>query len=76
LIQAIAEANRDKFSTKSATMKPTELILKLLSNATDLQVCEELIAEDATYVSLNYKNPDLTAVSSPEYTNTTNSSRN
>lgn len=43
-------------------MKPIEVVLKLLSNATDLGVCKELIAEDATYVSLNYHHPDLTAV--------------
>ena len=43
-------------------MKPTELVHKLLLNATDLEICKELITEDATYVSLNYENPDLKAV--------------
>jgi hypothetical protein len=43
-------------------MKPTELVLKLLSNATDLEVCKELIAKDASYISLRYDNPDLKAV--------------
>ena len=45
------------------TMKPTELVSKLLANASDLNVVKELVAEDATYVSLNYHDPDLTAVS-------------
>ena len=44
-------------------MKPTELVSKLLANATNLDVVNELVAEDATYVSLNYHDPDLTAVS-------------
>jgi hypothetical protein len=43
-------------------MKATELVSRLLTNATDLSVVQELVAEDATYVSLNYYNPDLTAV--------------
>lgn len=57
------------YLTRNGTMKPTELIHKLLTNATDLEVCKELIAEDATYVSLNYHNPDLTAVSLPTLPN-------
>lgn len=44
-------------------MKATEIVSKLLTNATDIEVCKELVAEDATYVSLNYENPDLKAVS-------------
>ena len=44
-------------------MQPTEIVAKLLSNATNLDVCRELVTEDATYVSLNYDNPDLQAVS-------------
>ena len=47
----------------SVMMKPTELISHLLSNATNLDVVKQLVAEDATYVSLNYNNPDLAAVS-------------
>jgi hypothetical protein len=43
-------------------MKATELVSRLLTNATDLSLVQELVAEDATYVSLNYYNPDLTAV--------------
>ena len=43
-------------------MTPTEVVFKLLANTTDLSVVRELVAEDATYVSLNYHNPDLTAV--------------
>ena len=45
------------------TMKPTEIVSKLLSNTTNLDIVKELVAEDATYVSLNYDDPDLTAVS-------------
>ena len=44
-------------------MKPTELVAKLLSNATNLDICKELVADDATYVSLNYDDPDLASVS-------------
>ncbi|KAK3680318.1 hypothetical protein LTR37_021343 [Vermiconidia calcicola] len=46
----------------SGTTKPTELISHLLSNATNLDVDKQLVAEDATYVSLNYNNPDLAAI--------------
>ena len=42
------EANRDR--------------AKLLLNATDLDIVQELVAVDATYVSLNYHNADLQAV--------------
>lgn len=44
-------------------MKPTEIVAKLLANASNLDVVKELVTDDATYVSLNYDNPDLTAVS-------------
>lgn len=43
-------------------MKATEIVHKLLLNATNLDVVKELTTEDATYVSLNYHNPDLQAV--------------
>ncbi len=43
-------------------MKPTEIVQKLLSNTTNLDIVKELVTEDATYVSLNYNNPDLQAV--------------
>jgi hypothetical protein len=43
-------------------MKPTEIVPKLLLNATNHDVVQDLVAEDATYVSLNYDNPDLQAV--------------
>lgn len=43
-------------------MTPTEIVQKLLLNATNLDIVRELVAEDATYVSLNYDNPDLQAV--------------
>jgi hypothetical protein len=44
-------------------MTPTAVLTKILTNATNLDIVTELVAEDATYVSLNYHNPDLTAVS-------------
>lgn len=37
-------------------------VLKLLSHATDLSIVKELVASDATYVSLNYDNLDLTKI--------------
>ena len=46
-------------------MKSTELVAKLLANTTNLEIVQELVAEDATYVSLNYNNPDLQAVYPP-----------
>lgn len=46
-------------SAPSSTMKPTELVGKLLANTTNLDVVKELVAEHATYVSLNYNDPDL-----------------
>ena len=38
---------------------PKEVIEKLLANTTNEQVLKELVAPDATYVSLNYDNPTL-----------------
>lgn len=43
-------------------MKPTEIVQRVLANATNLDVVKELVADDATYVSLNYNDPDLKAV--------------
>ena len=45
-------------------MKPSKIVQKLLLNATNLDVVQELVSEDATYVSLNYDNADLQAVRS------------
>lgn len=42
--------------------KPTEIVGKLLANTTNLEVVKQLVAEDATYVSLNYNNPILTKI--------------
>lgn len=42
--------------------KPTDIVTKLLANSTNLDIVKELVADDATYVSLNYDNPDLQAV--------------
>jgi hypothetical protein len=38
---------------------PTEVVKQFLANTTNPTVVESLVAEDATYVSLNYDNPDL-----------------
>lgn len=46
-------------------MSPTTnkaTILRLLANATDLSVVKEIIAPDATYVSLSFDNPELKAI--------------
>ena len=36
-----------------------EVVLAILNNPTDLEAVRELVAPDATYVSLSYDNPDL-----------------
>ncbi|KAL9063250.1 MAG: hypothetical protein Q9161_009571 [Pseudevernia consocians] len=41
---------------------PTEIVKKLLSNTLNPEVVREVVAPDATYVSLNYDNPDLTKI--------------
>jgi uncharacterized protein len=38
---------------------PIETVVKLLTNLGDEKMIRALVAEDATYVSLNYNNPDL-----------------
>ncbi|MCJ1288247.1 hypothetical protein MMC26_007602 [Xylographa opegraphella] len=38
---------------------PKEVVAKLLANTTNEEVLNELVAPDATYVSLNYDNPTL-----------------
>ncbi len=41
---------------------PVEIVQALLKGATRPEVVNALVAEDATYVSLSYDNPDLTKV--------------
>jgi hypothetical protein len=41
------------------TQKPKEIVQKLLDNITAADVVRELVAPDATYVSLNLDNPEL-----------------
>ena len=41
------------------SMSPTEVVQALLANPTDPEVVERLVAADATYVSLNFDNPEL-----------------
>ena len=36
---------------------PVEVVKAILANPTDLASVRELVAPDATYVSLNYENP-------------------
>ena len=38
---------------------PAEVVRAILDNPTDLDAVRELVAPDATYVSLSYDNPDL-----------------
>ena len=38
---------------------PTEVVRQFLANTTNPTTIKSLVAEDATYVSLNYDNPDL-----------------
>lgn len=41
---------------------PKEIVQKLLSNTSNPEVVTELVAKDATYVSLCYSNPPLTTI--------------
>lgn len=41
------------------TRTPIETVLAVLKDATDPSVIADLVESDATYVSLNYDNPDL-----------------
>jgi hypothetical protein len=38
---------------------PTEVVRQFLANTTNPTIVQSLVAEDATYVSLNYDNPNL-----------------
>ena len=40
-------------------MKPTEIVQTLLNDIRNPQTVRDLCAQDVTYVSLNYRNPDL-----------------
>ncbi|KAK0273078.1 hypothetical protein LTR35_012490 [Friedmanniomyces endolithicus] len=41
------------------TTRATNIVSKLLANSTNLELVKELVAEDATYISLNYNKPEL-----------------
>jgi hypothetical protein len=41
------------------TQTPTEVVTQFLASTTNPTIVKSLVAEDATYVSLNYDNPDL-----------------
>ncbi|HXB06932.1 MAG TPA: nuclear transport factor 2 family protein [Puia sp.] len=44
---------------ENATRTPIETVVTLLTNLSDANVIASLVAEDATYVSLNFDNPHL-----------------
>ncbi|RWY47367.1 nuclear transport factor 2 family protein [Mucilaginibacter gilvus] len=44
---------------ENQTLTPIETIKKFLDNTTNPDVIRTLVATDATYISLNYSNPDL-----------------
>lgn len=44
------------------TSSPTDVVKKLLDNTTNPDIVRNLVAPDATYVSLNYENGDLKKV--------------
>ena len=44
---------------KAMPATPVEVVRAILSNPTDPEVVHRLVASDATYVSLNFDNPDL-----------------
>ena len=41
---------------------PTEVVQKLLANTRNAALLNDIVASDATYVSLNYSNPSLTKI--------------
>jgi hypothetical protein len=40
-------------------LSPTEIVVAILDNPTDLDHVRSLVTDDVTYVSLNYDDPDL-----------------
>ena len=40
-------------------LEPTEVLASILHDPKDLDPVRSLVADDVTYVSLNYDNPDL-----------------
>src|SRR5260370_17066 len=44
---------------KTMIQTPTEVVRQFLASTTNPTIVKSLVAEDATYVSLNYDNPDL-----------------
>jgi ketosteroid isomerase-like protein len=45
--------------SESMAQTPTEVVRQFLANTTNPTIVKGLVDEDATYVSLNYDNPDL-----------------
>ena len=54
-IKSIPKRKRNKTMTQT----PTEVVRQFLASTTNPTIVKSLVAEDATYVSLNYDNPDL-----------------
>ncbi|KAK1061839.1 hypothetical protein LTR12_006359 [Friedmanniomyces endolithicus] len=44
------------------TTRATNIVSKVLTNSTNLELVKELVAEDATCISLNYNNPELKGI--------------
>lgn len=53
------EPERNKPVKHGEAMKPKETVQALLSDIHNPKTVRDLCAEDVTYVSLNYSNPDL-----------------
>ena len=53
---------RQRGESSKMTPTPKEIVSKLLANTTNLSIVKELVAHDATYVSLNRSNPELTSI--------------
>jgi hypothetical protein len=44
---------------ENMTLSPTEVVVAILKNPTDIENVRSLVADNVTYVSLNYENLDL-----------------
>ena len=62
LMTATAQAPQSNMEETTVTRNPLEVVQAVLANPTDLEAVSELVAADATYVSLNYDNPELKKV--------------
>jgi uncharacterized protein len=51
-----------RMETKTMSLQPVEIVTSILSNPKSLDHVKPLVADDFTYVSLNYSDPDLTKI--------------